>query len=225
MTRTEPVDTHDLKVVGVDDDGMSSSGTEEWMDKSMDDPGEYGEDRLVDQLTGIGNRWGLYRELEQRLSQYGGTSAGMALFLLDLDHFRLINDRYGVQVGDQILLAIARRLRDLAEPAGRAYRIGGEAFVVVPSDVKGRTEAIAFGKRVVETVHAPLTASEFPASPPHLEGERITASVGIASWTTGMMPDDLLRNADRARYAAKGQRAEPGSGDSAILFDDLPPDN
>jgi cyclic di-GMP phosphodiesterase Gmr len=128
-------------------------------------------------------------------------------------------------VGDQILLAIARRLRDLAEPAGRAYRIGGEAFVVVPSDVKGRTEAIAFGKRVVETVHAPLTASEFPASPPHLEGERITASVGIASWTTGMMPDDLLRNADRARYAAKGQRAEPGSGDSAILFDDLPPDN
>jgi diguanylate cyclase len=194
------------------------------MNKSMDGPGEYGEDRLVDQLTGLGNRRGLYRQLEQRLSQDGGTSAGMALFLLDLDHFRLINDWHGFQMGDQFLIAIASRLRDLAEPAGRAYRIGGDAFVVVPSDVKGRTEAIAFAERVVETVHAPLLASEFPASGPHLDGARITASVGIASWTTGMTPDDLLRNADRARYAAKGQRAGPASGDSAILFDDLPPD-
>lgn len=148
-----------------------------------------------DTLTGLTNRYGLASALASRLDAAAG-DAPLGLLMIDLDHFKDVNDTGGHDVGDELLCIVARRLLDTVPASALVARQGGDEFAVVLSmsdpDLAGRVadEAIA-------AMRAPfcLRSSEFT----------LGASVGIAvSDGSGLTGDELLRRADVALYVAKG---------------------
>lgn len=145
-----------------------------------------------DPLTGLYNR----RELLARLAGvHRDGDLPTAVYLLDLDGFKAVNDRSGHSVGDQLLRTVAGRLSAIARPGDTVARLGGDEFVVVHS---GR-DAVADIRTVAEQL---LTAVGRPASQNKV---RLTTTVSIGATITrpGMSPEDVLREADRAMYAAK----------------------
>ena len=146
---------------------------------------------LHDALTGLANRALLVDRLERALSRGTGTTA---VLMIDLDHFKNINDSRGHDAGDAVLVSMADRLARAVRPHDTVSRFGGDEFVILLEDV-----ALA---AAVETAQAVLTSL---AEPLASEGglTHVTASIGIAL----SPPDDaadLLRFADTAMYAAKG---------------------
>ncbi|QRM56004.1 EAL domain-containing protein [Sinorhizobium sp. BG8] len=156
---------------------------------------------LHDRLTGLANRFSLERDI-QRLVADGDRDEGRgALLLLDLDRFKFVNDSLGHDVGDELLIAIGKRLRDALESAGRIYRLGGDEFVVT---IPGSP---SYGK--VEDVCRTLCGL-FDA-PFELARNRITTGCSIG--VTFFEPSDrsmsfVLKRADLALYEAKDA---PGS--------------
>jgi diguanylate cyclase (GGDEF)-like protein len=150
-------------------------------------------DRLahIDHLTGVANR----RSLAPVLEQQAGRPVG--LLLLDLDHFKLINDAHGHAAGDAVLVAVAERLRSCVRADDAVVRMGGEEFLVVLRDVAEETHLLRIGESLRERVCAePIRAGSMLL--------RVTASIGVAS----VAPDDTnyeagVRRADRALYLAK----------------------
>ncbi len=149
---------------------------------------------FTDPLTGLANRAGLLRALEDSCDGGGA----FALALVDLDHFKRINDSLGHPVGDRVLEGVAARLQGAVRSAVAVARMGGDEFAVVASGSAARAPE-QFGRRLVEAVaQAPYT----------LEGHtlHVSASVGVTC-----CPDDareasaLLRNADLALYRAKAR--------------------
>ena len=156
---------------------------------------------LTDELTGLPNRRALLREVARRLA---GTEP-VAVLLLDLDGFKDVNDSFGHDVGDQVLVTLGHRLRRTLDGAAVIARLGGDEFAVV---VRGE-DPLA----LVETGHALRAALREPLEVEGL-GLRTDASVGIAVQDgTASTPEELLRRADIAMYQAKGLRA------GVLLFD------
>jgi diguanylate cyclase (GGDEF)-like protein len=150
-------------------------------------------DRLaqVDHLTGVANR----RSLDPVLSRHAGRPVG--LLLLDLDHFKAINDHHGHAAGDAVLVAVADRLRSSVRADDAVVRMGGEEFLVVLRDIADEAQLEAVG----EKVRARIAAEPIAAAGATL---RVTASIGAA--TLAAADDDFeagVRRADRALYAAK----------------------
>ena len=148
----------------------------------------------TDALTGLPNRRALDETLLRMLAQAGRSFDPLSAILLDLDHFKLINDTYGHDRGDEVLAAFAARLREVLRSSDFAGRSGGEEFVLFLPDTD-RTGAV----RLAEKVRAGMRELRVSGV------ERaVTASFGIACF-----PDDavdaasLMRRADRALYAAK----------------------
>ena len=149
-----------------------------------------------DTLTGLANRPALLREVE-RLIQGG---AGFDLLFLDLDRFKLVNDSLGHGVGDALLVAVARRLRELVDSDALVSRLGGDEFVVVTGTdgAAGPPEALA--RRLLGAMAAP-----FPVGDHRLH---VLPSIGICRFPEhGATVADLLRHADMAMYAAKSARS------------------
>jgi diguanylate cyclase (GGDEF)-like protein/PAS domain S-box-containing protein len=149
-----------------------------------------------DHLTGLANRSLFDQCLRRALA---GERAACVL-LVDLDGFKQINDRFGHAVGDQVLVAVAKRLRGCVRPPDLVARLGGDEFgVLLDGADPGRGEAVA--GRLLGAF----------ADPVSVEGRRLAlaASVGVAAgrYAAGDDPDRLLRRADAAMYAAK--RANP----------------
>jgi diguanylate cyclase (GGDEF)-like protein/PAS domain S-box-containing protein len=150
-------------------------------------------DRLahIDHLTGVANR----RSLAPVLGQHAGRPVG--LLLLDLDHFKAINDEHGHAAGDAVLVAVADRLRTSVRTDDAVVRMGGEEFLVVLRDVADEAQLRAIGENLRERIGS----EAIPAGDGLL---RVTVSIGAAS----VAPDDTnfeagVRRADRALYAAK----------------------
>lgn len=150
-----------------------------------------------DGLTGVLNRNGLRRRLEQATARAREGEALSVLFL-DLDHFKAINDRHGHLAGDRCLQAVAAAARGLLGPTRPLGRYGGEEFVaILPDTALPEALAIAEGLRAhVETLQVTPAQGEPPL--------QLTTSIGVACWLAGdETPDRLVRRADEALYRAK----------------------
>jgi diguanylate cyclase (GGDEF)-like protein len=144
-----------------------------------------------DPLTGLANR-GVFHS---RLKAMVEARATFAVILLDVDHFKEVNDTLGHPVGDSLLLATGERLKACLRPSDLVARLGGDEFVVI-AEGAGAAEAARLAQRFHDTASAPHV----------IEGEqvRLGASMGIAlSKGEDTDPDRLFRNADIALYAAK----------------------
>jgi diguanylate cyclase (GGDEF)-like protein len=154
-----------------------------------------------DTLTGLPNRAFVLDLLEQGLVRARETGKVMATLFIDLDRFKIINDSLGHEAGDQVLSAVASRLRELGPDGGTVGRLAGDEFVVVINDVTELADAVRLGERIVETLSRPITmVSDL--------GEReatVGASIGVAfsDGSTMVEPADVLRDADVAMYRAK----------------------
>jgi len=150
-----------------------------------------------DELTGLPNRSALMERLEAGLQRLDGQHL-LAVLFIDLDGFKDINDGLGHAVGDQVLVAVARRLRQRCRSADTVARFGGDEFVVV-SPVPDVARARATGERLVEALSEPITVGEVEVAP--------GASIGVTVVETAPPGPDpvgaLLRDADTAMYHAK----------------------
>ncbi|MFQ5556167.1 MAG: diguanylate cyclase domain-containing protein, partial [Acidimicrobiales bacterium] len=144
-----------------------------------------------DELTGLANRRRLVDDVRSALSG----PASSALLLLDLDRFKIVNDSLGHHRGDELLVAIADRLRFAVRPQDLVARLGGDEFaILLPGPIDG-AEAAVVADRLLELIAAPVTVGGQEVYP--------TASVGIAVAAPESDVDDVLAWADAAMYRAK----------------------
>lgn len=150
---------------------------------------------LIDPLTGLPNRAAWSERLEHEIKQWQQHGNTLSLAMLDLDHFKRINDNYGHLAGDKVLKIIATVLRKRLRGADFIARFGGEEFVLL---MPATTPAV--GAKLLETLRAAIEACPF-----HFKGERvtITLSMGLASFRPGEHSDLVLKRADQALYRAK----------------------
>jgi diguanylate cyclase (GGDEF)-like protein/PAS domain S-box-containing protein len=151
---------------------------------------------LHDALTGLPNRTMFFDRLSSELARARRSGGASALLVIDLDHFKQVNDSLGHLVGDQLLEAVSDRLLQCLRDTDTAARVGGDEFVVALSDIGTRERA----EEVAERVLAAL------AEPFELEGQRahISASIGISLFPEdGDSPRALFQAADTAMYGAK----------------------
>ncbi len=154
------------------------------------------QEALRDSLTGLGNRTMLTTATTRALAELVGQTA---MLLLDLDHFKDINDTLGHAVGDQMLIAVSERLRAEAGPDHFIARLGGDEFVVLARGLGSEAEAVDLAERLCTAVRRPVV----------LEGVTLTVgcSVGIAFGPEQAdTVSELLRCADVALYDAKSSR-------------------
>ncbi len=152
-----------------------------------------------DNLTGLPNRALLHDRIDTAVAVARRNKGRLALLYLDLDRFKDVNDTLGHAAGDQLLQAVAQRLRDCVRDADTVARLGGDEFVVLIAALTRQEDA----ETVAEKIRAAL------AEPVMLEGRALTVStsIGIARWPeNGDGAKDLLLIADAAMYAAKRRR-------------------
>jgi diguanylate cyclase (GGDEF)-like protein len=145
----------------------------------------------LDFLTAVGNR----RALDRRLAEYAlerRPQLESSLLLLDLDHFKLINDQYGHAAGDKALVQLAELMRRHTRSSDRVFRYGGEEFAVI---------ATGAGLNAAASLAEGLRAAV--ASATLMEGHPITISIGVAYMDKDLEPADWLAQADKMLYAAK----------------------
>ncbi len=145
-----------------------------------------------DPLTGAGNRRGLDTKLRDVVNTFRRSAAPASLVLLDLDHFKAVNDMYGHAVGDQILKNVTEILNPRIRVTDSLYRIGGEEFVVVLEGADLHQAA-----HLAEQLRTLVDANELV--PDHA----VTISLGVAELKSGESPNDWLHRADEALYRAK----------------------
>ncbi len=145
-----------------------------------------------DFLTDLPNRRQLEQVLGVSLAQSSRSGVPCAALVIDIDHFKRLNDRFGHPVGDKVLREISRRLQNELRAGSTLGRWGGEEFVVVAPQTE-RHEAQQLGERLLYAVRADPIAGE------HL----VTVSIGITSYRPGDTPETLIARADRALYRAK----------------------
>lgn len=153
----------------------------------------------TDPLTQLVNRRALTVRLVTEMERVRRYNAPLAMLLLDLDHFKLINDTYGHLVGDDVLSGVATLLQRAGRSVDTVARYGGEEFIVVLPET-GMQGAVAFAERLRER----LATQGFPIAGGH--EVHITASIGVATYPAPQIEsvEDLLRAADAALYRAKG---------------------
>jgi diguanylate cyclase (GGDEF)-like protein len=148
-----------------------------------------------DWLTGLRNRRWLARELPRQVAAARRTGAAVALALLDLDHFKAVNDRFGHDAGDRVLREVAMILTSGVRESDVVVRTGGEEFAVIMPGAS-RDEAIGCAERLRAALHEHRWSS--------LEaGTSLTLSAGIVSLAECALTEDLLALADRRLYEAK----------------------
>ncbi len=160
------------------------------------------EERLLheafhDALTELPNRSMFMEQLTVALENTDRGAGNMiAVLFLDLDRFKVINDSIGHMIGNQLLIAIAQKLRKCVRPEDTVARLGGDEFTILLNGLRDKVEAIEVAERIQAQVAQPFNLSGYETF--------TTASIGIAFSNSNLdRPDDLLRDADTAMYQAK----------------------
>lgn len=150
---------------------------------------------LIDPLTGLPNRAAWGERLEREINQWQQHGNTLLLAIIDLDHFKRINDSYGHLAGDKVLKIIAGVLRNRLRGTDFIARFGGEEFVLLLPDTTPAT-----GLKLLEHLRASIEACPF-----HFKGEpvTITLSIGFTAFRSGEHSDLVLKRADQALYRAK----------------------
>jgi diguanylate cyclase (GGDEF)-like protein len=152
---------------------------------------------IADGLTGVFTRGYLDERLQEEFAKARHHGRPFSLLMLDIDHFKAVNDQHGHRFGDEVLRWLARRITAQSRETDFVARYGGEEFVVLMPNTAGH-DALAFGERLRRAV---------AADPFQWEGTKlkVTVSGGVAA-VSGEVTDekDLLRRADAALYRAKG---------------------
>ncbi len=158
----------------------------------------YREQAAHDALTGVLSRRAILETLERELSRARRSRTSVAVALCDVDHFKLVNDRYGHQAGDSVLVEIARRMTSALRDSDVVGRVGGEEFLAVLPGAD-RTTGLAVAERIRAAVSAlpvDLPSGSLP----------VTVSIGVAAKPGEPVTADLLVSAaDRALYLAKDE--------------------
>jgi diguanylate cyclase (GGDEF)-like protein len=163
-----------------------------------------------DELTGLPNRLNFRDEIERLLAVPHDAEQLSALLFVDLDQFKQVNDTLGHPCGDQLLCAVADRLRAMLRPEDFVARFGGDEFVVFQQNIKSPEDSAVLARRIVDHL------SERYKIENHLV--EIGASVGIAMTSpAGVSADTLLKNADMALYRAKAD----GRGTFCFFRDEM----
>lgn len=157
---------------------------------------------LHDALTGLPNRILMLERLEHAFRRGRRSGKASAVFFIDLNRFKEVNDSYGHQVGDELLVAVAKRLTGVLRPGDTLARLYGDEFVILCEDLEHPTQAESIAARADAALVDPFALSDREVS--------ITASIGIAFTGRGTdAPEQLLHDADRAMYRTKRQQLDP----------------
>jgi diguanylate cyclase (GGDEF)-like protein/PAS domain S-box-containing protein len=146
----------------------------------------------TDVLTGLRNRRSLLGDLDDELIRHSGK---VSVIFADLDRFKLVNDQYGHQAGDQVLAAVAERFRSAIRPGDLIGRLGGDEFIVVCPGVSAPRPAMVVARRLQKSLTREFT---LPGISVH-----IVASFGIACGTPEVTADELISSSDSAMYESK----------------------
>ena len=155
---------------------------------------------VTDSLTGLYNRRYLEAHFDRVCAPLIGGSKPISVLMLDIDHFKQVNDTHGHSIGDEVLREIATRIQDNLRGSDTASRYGGEEFVVVMPEAPPSVAAA-----VAERLCQSMAGDPFPVSAP-AEGLPVTVSIGVATSIAGALGlDGLLKRADEALYRAKNE--------------------
>ncbi|MCG9013726.1 GGDEF domain-containing protein, partial [Laribacter hongkongensis] len=146
----------------------------------------------TDRLTGLANRLRLDEEVARQISLAQRHAQEFSLILLDLDHFKLVNDQHGHQVGDRVLIEIAALLRQTLRNSDTAGRWGGEEFLIVLPQT-----SVESARKVADKLRRTIAGHNFGSVGPQ------TASFGIAVWHAGDTAKTLFVRVDHAMYQSK----------------------
>jgi diguanylate cyclase (GGDEF)-like protein/PAS domain S-box-containing protein len=168
-----------------------------------------------DPLSGLPNRALFMNRLEHAFVRANRRGDKIAVLFTDLDNFKVINDSLGHEVGDQLLVAVAERIKDCLRPEDTAARLGGDEFTILIEAVDSVSDAVQVAERIAEILQPPFALDQHEVFS--------TTSIGIAlSNPLQKQPADLLRHADLALYRAKHKGKaryevfEPGMGTDAL---------
>ena len=165
-----------------------------------------------DALTNLPNRLLLRERLEAAMARADARERSLAVYFIDLDRFKTINDTIAHAAGDYLLCELAARLQRSIDGLGTVARPGGDEFIIILDDVEDDTAGLALGYDLLAAIATPLSH----------EGATlvVTASIGLAVYPRdGMTPDEILRSADTAMYAAKARGGNAVDIYSAHLHD------
>jgi diguanylate cyclase (GGDEF)-like protein len=154
---------------------------------------------LHDSLTGLPNRVLMLQRLEHARRRGRRSRKTSAVFFLDLDRFKVVNDTYGHHVGNELLVAVAERLTGVLRPGDSLARLASDEFVILCEDLDDSDQASAIAVRFDAALASPFVLSEVEL--------KMTASIGIAFTSRGAeSPEELLHDADLAMYRTKRRR-------------------
>lgn len=150
---------------------------------------------LRDPLTDTGNRIAMDQTLEREIEMSRRHSQPLSLLMLDIDHFKHINDTYGHSAGDEVLKAVAASIKNQLRNVDMVFRFGGEEFMILLSNTSREAAAM-----VGERLRFAAQAQDYEAEGKMIE---LTVSIGCSTLLPGESAESLLRRADSALYVAK----------------------
>ncbi|WP_404418080.1 diguanylate cyclase [Marinospirillum sp.] len=149
----------------------------------------------LDELTGLFNRNVMDRDLTEELEHSQRSERSFAVAMLDIDHFKKVNDTHGHAFGDQILVQLAEAMEESLRPYDRVYRYGGEEFLILLQDTR-----IKSAEKVLERLRETIGSHKMGNDDLKIE---VTVSMGVADSSQFESVQDLVETADKALYKAK----------------------
>jgi diguanylate cyclase (GGDEF)-like protein len=197
---------HPVTLASSDEFGLLANAFNAMADEVRQEQAKLHRQANFDTLTGLPNRMMALDRIDQEIHRSHRTSQRFALFFIDLDNFKSVNDSMGHAVGDELLVATGTRLCDAVREADTVARLGGDEFLILAPDVPSDVEVEQIAERLIRSISEPQV----------LNGRKVVArcSIGIAFYPeNGRTVEALMANADNAMYQAKAA----GQG-SAIFF-------